>query len=175
MKPRYAIVAALFGTCASNAMAYDLLNDWPTKIKTADGYELGFKGLFQYDLNSFSGDTTNPATNALILEDANAWRRKEVNIYGKTPWGVDFNIGYDITYAGGVHAAWIDTFIRYSNKEAGDFRIGQFKTPVGWEEASSSSATTFLERALPVQATFTAHHSAPQSPPIPPRHSSPRM
>ncbi len=153
MKPRYAIVAALFGTCASNAMAYDLLNDWPTKIKTADGYELGFKGLFQYDLNSFSGDTTNPATNALILEDANAWRRKEVNIYGKTPWGVDFNIGYDITYAGGVHAAWIDNFIRYSNKEAGDFRIGQFKTPVGWEETISSSATTFLERALPVQAT----------------------
>ncbi len=37
----------------------------------------------------------------------------------------------------------------------GDFRVGQFKTPVGWEEASSSSATTFLERALPVQAANT--------------------
>lgn len=152
MKLRYAIAAALFGTCASNAMAYDLAQDWPTRIKTDEGYELGLKGLFQYDVNSFSGDTTNPATGALLFDDATAFRRKEVNVYGKTPWGVDFNIGYDITVAGGQHAGWIDNFIRYSNKDAGDFRIGQFKTPVGWEETISSSATTFLERALPVQA-----------------------
>ncbi len=153
MKLRHAIAAALLGAFGSNAMAYDLLNDWPTKYKTTDGYEIGLKGLFQYDLNSFSGDTTNPATGAVLLDDANAWRRKEINVYGKTPWGLDFNVGYDVTVANGVHAAWIDNFIRYSNKQAGDFRIGQFKTPVGWEETISSSATTFLERSLPVQAT----------------------
>jgi phosphate-selective porin OprO/OprP len=159
MKLRHAIAAALFCAYGTNAMAYDLLNDWPTKYKTDDGYEFGFKGLYQYDLNNFSGDTTDPASHKEILPDANAWRRKEFNFYGKTPWGVDFNIGYDFTVTGfknattGVHGKWIDNFIRYSNKEFGDFRIGQFKTPVGWEEASSSSATTFLERALPVQAT----------------------
>lgn len=152
MKLRHAIAAALMCGFGSHAMAYDLLNDWPTKFKTTDGYEFGVKGLFQYDVNTFSGDTENPATGATLLEDANAWRRKEVNVYGKTPWGLDFNIGYDINYSNGVHAAWIDNFIRYSNKEAGDFRIGQFKTPVGWEETVSSSATTFMERALPVQA-----------------------
>ncbi|HEY6941845.1 OprO/OprP family phosphate-selective porin [Dokdonella sp.] len=152
MKLRHAIAAALMCGIGTNAMAYDVLNDWPTKFKTSDGYEFGVKGLFQYDVNTFSGDTENPATGAEIFDDANAWRRKEVNVYGKTPWGLDFNIGYDITYAGGVHAAWIDNFIRYSNKEAGDFRIGQFKTPVGWEETISSGATTFMERALPVQA-----------------------
>lgn len=158
MKLRYAIAAALFCGFGTNAMAYDVLNDWPTKIKTDDGYEFGFKGLYQYDLNSFSGDTANPATGKEILPDATAWRRKEFNFYGKTPWGVDYNIGYDFTVSGfksattGVHGQWIDNFIRYSNKDFGDFRVGQFKTPVGWEEAISSSATTFLERSLPVQA-----------------------
>jgi len=160
MKLRHAIAATLFCTYGTNAMAYDWLNDWPTKYKTTDGYEFGFKGLYQYDLNQFSGDTTSPTTGAEILPDANAWRRKEFNFYGKTPWGFDFNIGYDFTVSGfkaasvGVHGTWIDNFLRYSNKDYGDFRVGQFKTPVGWEEANvSSSATTFLDRALPVQAT----------------------
>ena len=161
MHLRHTITAALLCAFGTQAMAYDLLNDWPTKVKTTDGYEFGFKGLDQYDYNSVSGDTTNPATGADLLSDANAWRRKEFNFYGKTPWGVDFNIGYDFTVSGfkttpsgaGVHGQWIDNFIRYSNKDAGDFRVGQFKTPVGWEETIKSSATTFLERALPVQAT----------------------
>jgi phosphate-selective porin OprO/OprP len=159
MKLRHAIAGALLCAFGTNAMAYDFLYDWPTKIKTDSGYEFGFKGLYQYDLNNFSGDVTNPATGAEILPDANAWRRKEFNFYGKTPWGVDFNIGYDFTVTGfkaasvGVHGKWIDNFFRYTDKDYGEFRLGQFKTPVGWEEASSSSATTFLERALPVQAT----------------------
>jgi phosphate-selective porin OprO/OprP len=159
MKLRHAIAATLFCAYGTNAMAYDWLNDWPTKYKTDSGYEYGFKGLYQYDLNQFSGDTTNPTNGAEILPDANAWRRKEFNFYGKTPWGLDFNVGYDFTVTGfksatvGVHGKWLDNFLRYSNKDAGDFRIGQFKTPVGWEEAGSSAATTFLERAQPVQAT----------------------
>ena len=160
MKLRHAIAVALLCGYGTNALAYDLLNDWPTKWKPAEGYEFGIKGLYQYDYNSFSGDTTNPTNGAELLPDANAWRRKEFNVYGKLPGGWDFNIGYDFTVSGfkttpsgaGVHGKWIDNFVRYSNKEAGDFRIGQFKTPVGWEETISSSATTFMERALPVQA-----------------------
>ena len=153
MKLRHAIAAALALACGTNAMAYDLLNDWPVKLKTEGGYEYGFKGLYQYDLNRFSGDTVNPATGADLFTDANAWRRKEFNFYGKTPWGLDFQIGYDFTVAGGVSAGWIDNFVRYTSTDAGAFRVGQFKTPVGWDEAgTSSSATTFMERALPVQA-----------------------
>ena len=153
MKLRLAIAAALACAAGSNAMAYDLLNDWPVKYKTDTGYEYGFKGLYQYDLNRFSGDTTHPLTGADLFPDANAWRRKEFNFYGKTPWGLDFQVGYDFTFAGGVSAGWIDNFVRYTSPSAGAFRIGQFKTPVGWDEAgTSSSATTFMERALPVQA-----------------------
>ena len=43
MKLRYAIAAALFCAHGNNAMAYDWLYDWPTKIKTEGGYEYGFK------------------------------------------------------------------------------------------------------------------------------------
>lgn len=153
MKLRPAIAAALLCAFGTHAMAYDLLNDWPTKIKTDDGYEFGFKGLYQYQYEEYSGDTKNPSNGQDFLPDMNAWRRKEFNFYGKTPWGLDFNIGYDFTIRGGAPSTgWIDNFVRYTNKDAGEFRIGQFKTPVGWEETVSSSATTFLERALPVQA-----------------------
>jgi phosphate-selective porin OprO/OprP len=134
-------------------MAYDWLYDWPTKIKTDGGYEYGFKGLWQFDGDWFYGDTTNPATGAQLFEDVNAWRRKEMNFYGKMPWNFDFNIGYDYTKFNQTKAGWIDNFIRYTSPSAGEFRLGQFKTPVGWEEAESSAATVFMERALPVQAT----------------------
>ncbi|WP_300616987.1 OprO/OprP family phosphate-selective porin [Dokdonella sp.] len=154
MKLRSAIAVALLGTFGANAMAYDLLNDWPTKYKTEGGYEYGFKGLYQYQFEDISGDNTNPTNGKDLLSDMTAWRRKEFNFYGKTPWGLDFNVGYDFTVRDGVHTTgWIDNFVRYSNKEYGEFRLGQFKTPVGWEETISSSATTFLERAMPVQAT----------------------
>ena len=103
--------------------------------------------------------TISPATRPIprqarsCFSDVDArWRRKEVNFYGKTPWGLDFNIGYDYTKFNHTKAGWIDNFVRYTSATAGEFRIGQFKTPVGWEEASSSAATVFLERALPVQA-----------------------
>jgi phosphate-selective porin OprO/OprP len=47
----------------------------------------------------------------------------------------------------------VDNFVHYGSRDLGDFRLGQFKTPVGWEEGGiSASATTFLERSLPVQA-----------------------
>jgi len=150
MKLKTAIAGALLSAYGISAHAYDWLNDWPTKIKTDEGYEFGVKGLYQGDLNNYSGDTTNPVTGATILADQTTWRRKEFNGYGKTPWGVDFNIGVDFATSPNT---WIDNFVRYTNKDIGAFRLGQFKTPVGWEEAESSTATTFLERALPVQAT----------------------
>ena len=150
MKLQTAIAGALLCAYGISAHAYDWLNDWPTKFKTDNGYEFGIKGLYQGDINDYSGDTTNPATGATILTDQTTWRRKEFNGYGKTPWGVDFNFGVDFSTSPNT---WIDNFVRYTNKDIGAFRLGQFKTPVGWEEAENSGTTTFLERALPVQAT----------------------
>jgi len=143
------IAATLLGAfAASQAHAYDWLNDWPTKLKTDDGYEFGIKGDYQGDLNNFSGDTRDPATGVQVLQDQTTWRRKEFYVYGRAPWGADFAFGYDFQ-----SKLWVDNFVHYGKQQLGDFRLGQFKTPVGWEEGGiSSSATTFLERSLPVQA-----------------------
>jgi phosphate-selective porin OprO/OprP len=152
MRLQTAIAGALMGAYGISAHAYDWLNDWPTKLKTDAGYEFGIKGLYQFDSANFSGDTTNPLTGKPLLADATAWRRKEFTILGKTPFGVDFNFSYDYAIFAGVQKRWLDNFVRYTHQDFGAFRLGQFKTPVGWEEAESSSATTFLERSLPVQA-----------------------
>jgi phosphate-selective porin OprO/OprP len=153
MKVQTAITVALLGTYGVSAHAYDWREDWPTQLKTDSGYEFGVKGLYQIDSVGFSGDTTDPATGRTLLEDSTTWRRKEFNVYGKAPCGIDFNVGYDYAIFAGVQKRWLDDFVRYTSQDLGAFRIGQFKTPVGWEEAESSSTTTFLERALPVQAT----------------------
>jgi len=139
---------ATLGAYGVSAGAYDWLSTWPTQFRTDDGYEIGIKGNYQADVNNYSGDRADPVTGKEILVDSTTWRRKEFYVYAKAPFGVEAAIGYD--FAG---KAWLDDFLRYSNKQIGDFRLGQFKTPVGWEEAEASTATTFMERSLPVQAT----------------------
>jgi phosphate-selective porin OprO/OprP len=142
------IMIALLAGYGSAANAYDWLNDWPTKWKTDDGYEFGFKGNYQADSVDFPSGTTNPATGAKILDNQTTWRRKEFYAYAKTPFGFDVTAGYDFE-----SKLWVDNFFHYGNADIGDFRLGQFKTPVGWEEGGiASTATTFLERSLPVQA-----------------------
>jgi phosphate-selective porin OprO/OprP len=54
---------------------------------------------------------------------------------------------------------WQDAYLRLQSKawlgvDAGAFRVGQSKTPVGFEGNTSSNATTFIELALPSQAVY---------------------
>ena len=148
MRFKTSFASALLSVHCLPAHAYDWLNDWPTTLKTDEGYEFGIKGDYQVDLNNFSGDTADPVTGKEILVDATTWRRKEFYVYAQVPFGLDATLGYD--FAGKL---WVDNFLRYGNQQIGDFRLGQFKTPVGWEEAEAATATTFMERSLPVQAT----------------------
>src|SRR5690606_14526467 len=51
---------------------------------------------------------------------------------------------------------WMDVALKLDSKgllgrDAGTLRIGQFKTPVGFDGVGSSRNTPFLESALPVQ------------------------
>ncbi|WP_257385912.1 OprO/OprP family phosphate-selective porin [Tahibacter caeni] len=138
-----AAVAALF---AAPAQAYDLLNDWPTRFKTASGIEYGVRGTIQYDTNRFSDDTLPNGQER--FDDLQTWRRKETYLYARKNGVWELAAGYDFQ-----SHLWVDAYFRLFNKKAGDFRLGQFKTPVGFEEgATGSGSTTFLERALPVQA-----------------------
>lgn len=142
MKLSIAITAALIGTFSTCADAYDI-NNWPIKF-TANGYEFGIKGLYQADNNEFTNDRLANGQNK--FEDLHTWRRKEFNIYLLRKDKFEATFGYDFQ-----SKLWIDNYLKLYTK-LGDFRLGQMKTQVGWEEASSSAATTFLERALPVQA-----------------------
>lgn len=134
------LAGALALALAGPAQAYDWLNDWPTKFKTDDGVEFGVKGNFQYDLNAFSDEVSNP--------NIQTWRRKETYLYAKKNGVWELTAGYDFQ-----SRLWVDAFFRIFTKNAGDFRIGQSKTWVGYDEGTvGSGATTFLERPLPVQA-----------------------
>ena len=141
-----AVSAAVAAVFAAPAHAYDLLNDWPTKFKTDSGVEYGVRGTIQYDTNHFSDDTL-PNGNARF-DDLETWRRKETYLYARKNGVWELAAGYDFQ-----SHLWVDAYFRLFNKKVGDFRLGQFKTPVGFEEgAIGSGSTTFLERALPVQA-----------------------
>lgn len=133
---------------ANLAQAYDW-NDWPTRHKTANGYEVGVKGVFQGDSESFSNDDL--AGGGHRFEDLTTWRREEFSVYVKKDGVFDLTLGYDFAP---IKKNWIDNYVRIYTP-AGNFRLGQFKTPVGWEDSGTGAgATVFLERALPEQAIF---------------------
>lgn len=142
MKVRWIALGIAACTFSSSALAYDFLGDWPTKFKTDSGYEFGAKGIYQADTNDFYEDGVDPATGLPLFEDSTTWRTKEFDVYAKAPDGLEIDLGYDWQHS------WVDNYFKYSSDKAGDFRLGQFKTQVGWDETESVSATTFLERSL---------------------------
>lgn len=138
--------AAVLLAAAGPAWSYEWLGDWPTKFKTGAGIEYGVRGTIQYDSNRFSDDALPNGTPR--FEDLQTWRRKETYLYVRRNGVWELAAGYDFQAK-----VWVDAFFRLIHPRAGDFRIGQFKTPVGFEEgATGSGATTFMERGLPVQA-----------------------
>lgn len=144
--PLLAVSVAVAAAFAAPAQAYDLLNDWPTRFKTDAGVEYGVRATIQYDTNHFSDDTL--PNGSARFGDLETWRRKETYLYARKNGVWELAAGYDFQ----AHL-WVDAYFRLLNKKVGDFRLGQFKTPVGFEEgAIGSGSTTFLERALPVQA-----------------------
>lgn len=144
--PQLAVSVAVAAAFAAPAQAYDLLNDWPTRFKTDAGVEYGVRATIQYDTNHFSDDTL--PNGSARFGDLETWRRKETYLYARKNGVWELAAGYDFQ----AHL-WVDAYFRLLNRKVGDFRLGQFKTPVGFEEgAIGSGSTTFLERALPVQA-----------------------
>ena len=134
---------------ATPAMAqdYSLLGDWPTHHAFADGTDFGVTGLYQYDVNDFSHDDG-------LLRDAHTNRRKYFAVYLKNKGVYDAKAEFDFQ-----SKKWQDVYLRVQSralfgKDAGAFRIGQSKTPVGFEGNTSSSAPTFIELALPTQAVY---------------------
>lgn len=134
----------LFAVCVLAMVASPLLraSDWPTRIVFDDGTELGVKGDFQYDWVRF-GDDRLPYGGHLF-DATEDWRRQEVNVYLKKKDAYELNLGYDF-----ASREWVDNYIAFETA-AGKFQFGEFRTPVGWEDGTTSgSATTFIEAGLP--------------------------
>lgn len=129
------------------AQDYSSLGDWPTHTTFADGTDFGISGLYQYDVNDFSHDNG-------LLGESHTNRRKYFGVYLKKKGVYDAKAEFDYQ-----SKKWQDVYLRVQSKtlfgrDAGAFRIGQSKTPVSFEGNTSSSATTFIELALPSQAVY---------------------
>ena len=150
MPPRRALITAALA-CALPmcclADNYDVYSNWPTHVSASDGTDFGVAVLYQYDVNQFSNDAGK-------FEDANTNRRRYFGLYLRKPGVYDAIAQYDFQAN-----QWADAFIRFRSggvigKDIGNFRFGYSKTPVGFEGVTSSSATTFVETALPTQAVW---------------------
>jgi len=144
MRLRILAVTILAAGLTPVALAADSA-PWPTSVALGNGVNAGVKGLFQYDLNQFDRDRLPGGSD--LFDDAHTWRRQEVNIYVAKKGAFTVNAGYDFQAN-----AWVDNYVAVETG-AGRFRLGQFKTPVGWEDGNTSTGDiTFLERSLPEQA-----------------------
>ncbi|MHB1059278.1 MAG: OprO/OprP family phosphate-selective porin [Rhodanobacter sp.] len=127
--------------------AYSFADNWPTRHVFGDGTDLGLALKYQYDVDRFPNDDGR-------LADAQTSRRKEFGFYVKKKDVYDATVVYDFQAR-----TWLDTYLRVQGKalfgkDAGAFRVGFTKTPVGFEGNTSTGATTFLETALPTQAIY---------------------
>lgn len=142
-------VAAALALAAAPALAQDhsFLGNWPTHYTFADGTDFGVTGLYQYDVDDFSHDDG-------LLRDAHTNRRKYFGLYLKKKGVYDAIAQFDYQ-----SKKWQDAFLRVQSKalfgkDVGALRIGQSKTPVGFEGNTSTPADTFIEQALPTQAVY---------------------
>jgi phosphate-selective porin OprO/OprP len=145
---RLRILAAAIVACglAQPALAGGA-DSWPTSVELGNGVNAGLKGLLQYDLNRFTDDRLPDGSDR--FEDAQTWRRQEFNLYVEKKGVFTINAGYDFQAN-----SWVDNYVGVETR-AGRFRLGQFKTPVGWEDGSISTGNvTFMERSLPEQAVY---------------------
>ncbi|MEO8808902.1 MAG: porin [Rhodanobacter sp.] len=148
MKTRRVVIAAVLLGFVGQAAAGGPFGDWPTKFESDSGNEYGVKGLYQYDVNDFNSNAIDPTTSNPLFEDARTWRRKELDLYAKLDNGLEIDLGYD------WQASWTDNYLKYSNPKAGAFRLGQFKTQVGWDSTENANAGTFIEPSLPGTAAY---------------------
>ena len=142
------LLAPMVASAADDpATPWRFADAWPTHHVFGNGTDLGLSLKYQYDIDRFGNDGGR-------LEDAQTFRRKEVGVYLKKK-GV-----YDAVAIFNLQGrTWSDVYLRVHSEavlgvDAGAFRLGFSKTPVGFEGNTSTGATTFLELALPGEAIY---------------------
>lgn len=124
---------------------------WALKHAFANDTELSATGNFAYDLNDFSGNGYGAST---ALDDDHDWRRKEFGFSLKRKGFYDFGAQFDFQAR-----TWMDVALRLETKaltgsDAGKFRVGQMKLPLGFEGNTASRSGSLMENSLPSQAFY---------------------
>ena len=143
-------VAVVVGSQAASGESYEVVrgDDYELAASTRSGLrlevddpelELRLGGQFNWDAAWFAADGTPiPADNEI----------RRARIYLEGDLLDDWSFKIEREFAPG-REGWRNLWIGYQPTRSLVFRAGNFVTPFGLEEVSSSSQSTFLERALP--------------------------
>ncbi|MGY1407956.1 MULTISPECIES: OprO/OprP family phosphate-selective porin [unclassified Luteimonas] len=136
---------------AAGAHAADW-RDISLKAPVGERDELVFSGNWAYDHNAFGH--TGQGIGAAAFADDSRFRRREVGLSLRRKGSYELGVQRDLE-----SGTWMDVALKLDSKgllglDIGTLRLGQFKTPVGFDGVGSSRNTPFLESALPVQVTY---------------------
>jgi len=148
---KFALMLFLFSSSVYGDVTID--NDGGLVVEK-DDMEFEINGLLMWDFNLFDGahledpDATN-------LEDDFQVRRARLTLKGKSrsDWQAKLHINFLRKEALGDNSVEIgDAYIKYNGWDFADIFIGQHKELFGFERITSSKDTTFIERAMCVNA-----------------------
>jgi len=153
MRPHHASAGLLLGLFVRAAFAYDA-EDWPTHYRFSDGTDIGLGGNYEGDFNSFGGTSDLSSAQRSTLQDTHGARREELSVYIRKPGVYEAQWGWDYW-----NKTYVDVYARVYSKgvldaDVGNFRLGYFKTYVGFEGYTRTRNDSFLETALPVSAFY---------------------
>ena len=148
-----ALAGLLLGVLARAACAYDA-GDWPTHYRFDDGTDIGLSANYEGDLNTFNDTSELTAAQRATLADAHGARREELSVYIRKAGAYEAQWGWDY-----FNKTYVDVYGRIDSKafvgsDVGRFRVGYFKTYVGFEGYTRTRNDTFLETALPISAFY---------------------
>ena len=143
------LVLASALAAAGGAHAADW-RDMSLKVPAGALGDLAFSANWAYDHNAFG----HVGADAAAFADDSHFRRREVGISLRRKDLYDLTAQYDIEAE-----TWLDVSVKLHSqgllgRDVGALRLGQFKTPVGFDAVGASRTTPFLEQALPVQAAY---------------------
>lgn len=133
-------------------------------IASADGRSaISVRGLFHFDAAAYLQDGAGPlatdfrrgsfgdATEARRARDLNSgtnFRRARLGVDGKLAGDFDYSLVYEFGGSGAEDSGRVlDLWLQYSGLSPFRFRFGAFSPNVGLEDATSTNAIMFLERA----------------------------
>ena len=123
--------------------------DEPLKFTKSSGKSdlLQVEGYLQ--VQAGFGDAPDSRFNALE-NDSFTVRRARIGVSGKFMEDFEYKIQTDVGGTGAaIRAQQTDGYINWSKYEPANIKVGQFKTPFGYEQLTSDTKTLTIERSLP--------------------------